>query len=318
MVQANAKIARFMPAVVVGISLAALAAPAMSAEPPAVAPSAFAEPVTPGDLVSYQRGTLPIILSAPHGGGVRVPGSLERTAGVAGVVTVRDSNTDRLAWLVAQRLTERLGAKPFVVVAQFSRKDADANRAAGNAFENDAAKRHYDAYHRALRSAVDEVRAAFPAGILIDLHGQARFPEAVVRGTRNGATVKRLLTRHGPEAVVGPKSLMGLLARKGHTVMPTPDDGMVPRAVPDEPQDAAAGDAGRADFNPALGFERYFNGGFIVANYGSQHDDGLDAIQLEIGEQRKPEQIWVFARELADAIADFAKEYVLDEEAKKP
>lgn len=304
------KVARWMPVALVGLTLVPRPGPAWSAVRPVVAGTAVAEPVTGSELVSYQRGALPIVLSAPHGGGVRVPGSAERKEGVAGAVTVRDSNTDRLAWLVAQRIAERLGGKPFVVVAQFSRKDADANRAAGEAYENDEAKRHYDAYHRALRSAVDEVRASFPSGILIDLHGQGRFPEAVVRGTRNGLTVKRLLARHGPEAVVGPKSLLGILARKGHKVIPTPNGGPEPMAA-DEPQGAEPDDAGRAEFDPALGYERFFNGGFIVANYGSQHDDGLDAIQLEIGEQRKPEHIWGFARELADAIADFAKEYVI-------
>lgn len=123
----------------------ALACPLTIAAPPepapaaqAASPAAPAELARPTDLITVQRGTLPIIISAPHGGQCRVPGSTDRTKGV----TVRDDMTSEVALLVAQRLTARLGAKPSFVIAQFSRKDADPNRDAtsGEAHENDAAK----------------------------------------------------------------------------------------------------------------------------------------------------------------------------------
>lgn len=228
--------------------------------------------VAPDELISVQQGDIPIILSAPHGGGVRIDGSKDRTKGV----TVRDTNVGEVAWLTAQRLTELAKGKPYVIIAHFSRKDADANRAPDEAYENEAAKRHYDAYHRALRRAVDECRSRFKCGLLVDIHGQAQDLDAIYRGTRDGASLTRLIQRHGIEAAVGPDSLMGRLKARGYKTLPefTAD---------------------------SLGKETSFNGGFITERYGSNQSDGVDTIQIEIGHQRT-ERTLTFSRDLAAAI----------------
>lgn len=290
---------------------AALSSPPAAAPgaPPAVQPPAPApavELVLPTDLVTVQRGTLPIIISAPHGGAVRVPGSKDRTRGVV----VRDVNTAELALLVAQRLTDRLGGKPYVVVAQFSRRDADANRPpapeSDEAYETPAAQAQYDAYHRALAACVAEVRARHGGvGLLIDLHGQARAPEAVVRGTRNGRAVSALIARAGMQAVTGPTSVMGALHARGHPVLPT-------LTTPATPEEAAAGGDIDADGKPDaqwLRREPFFDGGYITERYGSHRPDGIDAIQLEVGAQRSGDLLG-FSRDLADAIATFARAHL--------
>jgi N-formylglutamate amidohydrolase len=246
------------------------------------------------DLITVQRGTLPIILSAPHGGQARVEGSKDRTRGVL----VRDDMTAEIAMLVAQRVTAKLGAKPSYVIAQFSRKDADANRApeSGEAYENDAAKSPYDAFHHALRTLVDEQRAERGdlGAILIDIHGQKREPEAIVRGTRDGKTVARLVARRGEEALSGPESICGRLRKMGYRVLP-------------EEKSAADGDR-RADARHPLD-EKFFDGGYIVEHYGSMSPTGIDAIQIELGEMREKETLKV-ARDLGDAIAGFYETYL--------
>lgn len=279
----------------------ALACPLTIAAPPepapaaqAASPAAPAELARPTDLITVQRGTLPIIISAPHGGQCRVPGSTDRTKGV----TVRDDMTSEVALLVAQRLTARLGAKPSFVIAQFSRKDADPNRDAtsGEAHENDAAKAQYDAYHRALRTLVDEAAKAPRGAILIDLHGQKREPDAIVRGTRDGKTVAKLLKLHGMDALTGPDSICGRLRAAGYTVLPT------------EPDDKAKTDP--ADRHPLD--EAFFDGGYIVAHYGSDRPGGIDAIQLELGRMRSTETLKL-SRTIADAIAAFYERYLAPE-----
>ena len=62
-----------------------------------------------GDLVHIERGTLPLVLSAPHGGRALVPGVPPRTKREgkpydAKFVTVRDTRSDRLALLIADAL----------------------------------------------------------------------------------------------------------------------------------------------------------------------------------------------------------------------
>jgi N-formylglutamate amidohydrolase len=244
----------------------------------------LAELVASSDLVTAQRGQIPVILVAPHGGLVRIPGVPDRKAGV----TVTDTGTAELALLISQRVTAKLGGKPYLVVAQFVRKNADANRPAAEAFEADAARPHYEAFHAAARAAVDECRTRFGGAILIDVHGQARVPDAIVRGTRNGKTVSRLLERSGAEALTGPDSIPGRLAAAGYQILPVAEDG-------------PAGE-------PAMGRETFFDGGFIVASYGSHNANGVDAIQLEFGKMRRDDPIKL-ARDVGDAIAAFVRRY---------
>ncbi|MBL0871383.1 MAG: N-formylglutamate amidohydrolase [Phycisphaerales bacterium] len=249
------------------------------------------EAVRASDLVSVQRGGVAIIISAPHGGLVRVKGSKEREGGVK----VRDVNTAEIALLTAQRITAELGAKPYFVIAQFSRKDADANRSEAEGVENDAARAQWRAYHAAMREFVDECRRVHGRAIVIDIHGQVRRPEAIVRGTRNGQTVKALVEKYGVAALAGPDSVFGRLKAMGYAVLPELN------ADEDAAEDGAA-----------PGRETFFDGGYIVAHYGSQNADGVDAIQVEIGAQRSNSTLKM-ARDLGDAIAHFARAYGLAE-----
>lgn len=286
----------------------------VDASPPSITKNGSAL-ASPAALLTTQRGTLPIILSAPHGGSVRVPGSRDRTQGV----TVRDDMTAEVALLVAQRLTTKLGAKPSFVIAQFSRKDVDANRApdSNEAFENDAAKAQYEAYHAALRTLVDESRAAHPGAdnhpraLLIDLHGQKREPDAIVRGTRDGKSVAHLIARAGEAAITGPESICGLLRTKGYRVLPE-DDALPAPAVPGTPDATEPNQSPPATppANPRHPLnETFFDGGYIIAHYGAQNLGGIDAIQLELGRMRSTDTLKL-SRDLADAIAAFYEQSI--------
>lgn len=285
------------------IATAALLQPPVSTPPQPASPAPSLRPPPsplslPSDLITVQRGTLPIIISAPHGGQCRIPGSKDRTTGV----TVRDDMTAEVALLVAQRITAKLGQKPSFVIAQFSRKDADANRAPGapDAYENDAAKAQHAAYHAALRALVDEASTHAPGAILIDLHGQKREPDAIVRGTRDGKTVVKLLARAGDEALTGPDSICGRLRKSGYTILPALD----------EPA---------TDRHPLS--EKFFDGGYIIAHYGadpapnSAERDAkdpaktIDAIQLEIGRARSTDTLKL-ARDLGDAVVAFHQRFL--------
>lgn len=237
----------------------------------------------PRRLLTVWAGTLPIILSAPHGGRQAIPGVAARTGvGVAQFTTERDANTDELTERVAAKLEAKLSAKPFLVVAQFHRKYVDANRPIQGAFESAEAKPHYDAYHRVLREARDRVRREWGGGLLLDIHGQGAQSETIYRGTNNGKTVMSLTRRFGAEAVAGPKSILGWLARLGYQILP---------------------------HQPHR--EDRYTGGYIVNTYGSHHGIGVDAIQLEIGSTlRARANLERMASDLADAIAVFAQEFL--------
>ncbi len=238
-------------------------------------------------LVTVQQGELPIVISAPHGGREAVDGVEPRTPSEsAGVITVREDNTAELAEKLAEELERRLQKKPYLIIARFERKYIDANRPAESAYDNDAAKPHYDAFHKAVEEACRDVANKFQGGLLLDIHGQSSKPDEVLRGTSNGKTVKLLVERHGQAALIGPKSLMGLLAADGYDVLPKVD----------------------SDDNE----EPKYTGGHIVRTYGSGNPGGIDAIQLEFGRKyRVPlDRAEETAEDLAEAVVAFSKEYL--------
>jgi N-formylglutamate amidohydrolase len=248
-------------------------------------------PSKPEDFVTVRKGTLPIILSAPHGGRMKVPDVPERVGkGLTNFHTVRDNNTAELTEKLAAELEELLGGKPWVVIARFDRKYLDANRPREEGYESDKAKPYYDAYHRPLAAACLAVRKKHGRGLLLDIHGNGVHKGTICRGTQNGKTVTLLRERDGWPAVRGKYSVLGRMEKLGYKVLPASDAG----------EDAKE--------------ERQFTGGFIVTNYGSHTAYAIDAIQLEFGSfLRDKDKYETTAKDLADAIRVFHDTYLKDD-----
>lgn len=246
----------------------------------------------PEDLVLIQKGTLPIIVSAPHGGRKMLPDVPPRQGkGILNFQTILDSNTVELTEQFTAELEKQLDGKPWVVVAHFERKYLDVNRASEHGCESDRAKPYYDLYHASLQAACKAVKTRFGKGLLLDIHGQGEFPEAICRGTRNGKTVKLLQDRDGWAALTGKRSVLGRLQRMGYKVLPSCDADEKTR---EEPK---------------------YSGGHIVDTYGSHTGYGIDAIQLEFGSDLRAKQKNRYAetaRDLATAVAVFHDEYLKD------
>src|SRR5262245_50069769 len=163
------------------------------------------------NLVSRHRGTLPVILSCPHGGDEQpegVPDERNETNPNPECRPVKkkiDLHTREITTRVAQRMLDIFGEAPYVVIAEFHRKYIDANREAKCAFDVPAAKKYYDKYHNTLRSFVNDVRAETGGvGLLFDIHGTLVFeddPADLYLGTDNKKSVTRLL-QFDPEALL--------------------------------------------------------------------------------------------------------------------
>ncbi|AWM41004.1 N-formylglutamate amidohydrolase [Gemmata obscuriglobus] len=268
-----------------GAASAALLFPALAALTPA-APDA----PKPSDFVTVQKGTLPIIISAPHGGRKPVPElPLRVGTGLNNFQTVRDENTAELTEKLAAELEEILDGKPWVVIARFERKYLDANRSSEQGYESDKAKPYYDAYHAPLEAACKAVREKHGRGLLLDIHGQALHPGAICRGTQNLKTVKLLRDRDGMAALRGKYSVLGRMEKHGYKVLPAAD---AEEGTKEEPQ---------------------FNGGYIINHYGSHTAFAIDAIQLELGSHlRAKDKSADTAKDLADAVRVFYDVYLKD------
>ena len=259
-----------------------------------VTPPAQASERTPLDLVLAREGTLPIILTAPHGGRHAIPDADPRRAADkspgpwGGVHTTADTETDVLAEGIAAELARITARQPYLVVARFHRRYDDANRPPELALEDPRARPHYDRYHRAIRRFIDEIRRSHPAGLLVDVHGQSKDPGVIMRGTLNGRTVERLLRRAGVDGITGPRGVFGQLEAQGFKVFPA--NHVPPRGT--------AEDAG-------------FKGGYTVFTYGSHQRDGLDAVQMEFGAAYcRKDVVDRSARDAARAIAGFYEAYL--------
>lgn len=247
----------------------------------------------PEDFILIQKGTLPVIISAPHGGRKKLPGVPERIGkGLTNFQTVLDANTAEIAEVFAAELEEQLKGKPWLVVARFERKYLDANRSAEQGYESEQARPLYDAYHGALAAACKAVKQKFGRGLLLDIHGQGEFRDAICRGTKNGKTVTLLKDRDGWSAVTGKRGVLGYLQRIGYRVLPNCD-------------------ADEKTKEPAK-----FIGGYIVDTYGSHTGYAIDAIQLEFGSalrEREKDRYSRTAKDLATAVAVFHDEYLAAE-----
>lgn len=264
----------------------------------AASSSALAASHAPEDLVLIHQGALPIILTAPHGGRLDIPGVPVRNAKDPALIAASekwggahvegDGNTDVLAIRIASGIEKLTGRRPYLVVAKFKRNFIDANRPAEIAYAGPAAAPYYDLYHRTIRSFVDEIRRTYPAGLLLDVHGQAKNPDVVMRGTNNGDTVTQLVRRAGVQSITGPEGLFGQLESQGFKVFPSNRLSLW---------------HGRENAG--------FNGGYTVRTYGSQNADGIDAAQLEFGTRyRKKDAVDKSADEAARAIAAFYRSYL--------
>ncbi len=235
------------------------------------------------DLIVFQRGSLPIIISAPHGGALEFPSVKPRKgegleSGPAGFRVARDGGTEELALEVVRQLAERMNGQPSFVISRVHRRYIDFNRPSEIGVEDPRARVLYDQYHAALKDAVATIRELHTTSLLVDIHGQGSSASTVYRGTNNGMTVSGLRSSFGELAHHGPDSLLGRLRNHGWKVHPDPFDGK-----------EQAG----------------FTGGYIVRTYGSHRPDGIDSVQLELGvDYRKKAFRKRIAQEMAGAIAE--------------
>jgi len=252
-------------------------------------------PPRAAEFVVLQEGTLPLVLSAPHGGTHKPATAPGRTRGV----TTLDGGTRELSLCVADELERLLHARPFVVATSIHRSKVDLNRAEADATEVDGlGAQVWREYHAALERATKAARKLRDGrALVIDVHGHAHEEPLVELGFALDAQQLALddetLARErwfGEERVDvpwvrGARSLGARLAEAGLPALPCPT-----RPHPDG--------------------KPYFNGGYIVRRH---RDATLRAVQLEFppaarAREHRAETAAQVARALAEVLADWYPE----------
>lgn len=254
--------------------------------------------------VEYRPGTLPIVVSAAHGGRLEPEEIPNRSYGVQSM----DRNTAELAEAVRDALVERLGAAPHLVISRLRRTELDPNREVEEAAQGDPFAEHaWAEYHGFLDTARAMVTAEHGAGLYLDIHGhghsvarvelgyllsaqELELPDSVLATTGyvEDSSVRALVQSSGrtlPELVRGPGSLGGLLEARGVSAVPSPPD-------------------------PDPGGEPYFSGGYSTVRHGSRDGGSISGIQLEHpfpGIRDSEENRRAYALALAAAVEAFLR-----------
>lgn len=150
----------------------------------------FSQTFTPGETyfgeneyIEFKAGNLPIIISAPHGGGLEPTDIPDRDC--SGCVYVRDSRTQELIRQMSDAIFEEFGCYPYVIINRLHRKKLDANRDIGDAADGDpTAEQAWMEFHDYIEAAKDSVTQNFGKGIYLDLHGHGHDIQRLELGYR--------------------------------------------------------------------------------------------------------------------------------------
>ena len=230
--------------------------------------------------VEYIPGTLPVILSVPHGGYEEPTDIPDRNC--PGCLYLRDSYTQELGRSMRKLFAGQVGEYPHLVVNLLHRKKFDANRNKREAADGNATvEKAWNAYHRFIDSAKAQVNSGYERGILIDLHGHAHDEQRLELGylLRSEDLRKQDSTLNKPETIA--KSSIQTLVKnnlpgsshaqllRGEQSLGTLLGNRGVRAVP----------SNREPF-PETG-QPYFSGGYNTRRHGSLEGGTIDAIQVE-------------------------------------
>jgi N-formylglutamate amidohydrolase len=256
--------------------------------------------------VEYVPGTLPVVISAPHGGALEPDEIPDRSYGTV----VTDAYTAETLLAVREAFVERTGEAPHVVISHLRRTKLDPNReiveaAQGNPFAENA----WEEFQGFIDIASDQVETDFGAGLYLDLHGHGHPVHRVEVGYLLSASNLNMADGSldsGPYAAAS--SVASLAARsplrfsrilRGETSFGgfLQDAGV--RSVP------SPGD-------PSPGQESYFSGGYNTHRHGSREGGRVDGIQLElhrVGLRDSDSNRRTFGRALAATVEDFMLEH---------
>lgn len=245
----------------------------------------FSQTYTPGETyfgeneyIEFKAGNLPIIISAPHGGGLEPTDIPDRDC--TGCVYVRDSRTQELIRQMSDAIFEEFGCYPYIIINRLHRRKLDANREIGDAADGDPmAEQAWTEFHDFIQIAKDSVTQNFGKGLYLDLHGHGhdiqrlelgyriwksrlQMPDAGLNVFVNDASIKNLVNNNLSnltlsELLRGEDSFGEFYQDEMFLAVPSQTDSF---PIDDEP---------------------YFSGGYNTERHGSELGGVIDGIQIE-------------------------------------
>ncbi len=241
----------------------------------------------------FLPGSLPLVLSAPHGGDLTPAEIPDRSYGTM----ARDTNTRELALKIREAVKNATGFYPHIILSHLRRTKLDPNREVVEAAQGDPeAIRAWWEFQIFIERAQALVEESHGEGFYIDLHGHGHTIQRLELGYLLSTTdllnsnetlsdpqfISKSSVRtlgEKPEVVFadlirGPRSLGTLLEDRGFP------------ATPSQTQPHSFGDP-------------YFTGGYNTARHGSRDGGTVSGVQIECN--------WEGVRDNLDNRAAFAQ-----------
>ena len=280
----------------------------------------FSQVYTPGETyfgeneyIEFNAGNLPIIISAPHGGGLEPTEIPDRDC--TGCVYVRDSRTQELIRQISDAIFEEFGCYPYIIINRLHRKKLDANRDIGDAADGDPmAEQAWMEFHDYIQASKDSVTQNFGKGLYIDLHGhghdiqrlelgyrisrsELQMSDGELNGLVNEASIRNLVYNNLSNLT------LSQLLRGGDSFGELYENEFFP-AVPSQ-----------TDPFP-MGSEPFFSGGYNTVRHGSEIEGVIDGIQIECnweGVRNTSDNREVFATATAHALRSYLEKHYFGE-----
>ncbi|MCE3260319.1 MAG: hypothetical protein K0S12_1960 [Bacteroidetes bacterium] len=254
------------------------------------------------NYTEYHQGTLPVLITAPHGGSLSPAAIPDRTCNAA--VTAPDLQTRELAFQIDTALFQLTGCHAHVVVSNLARIKLDPNRPLASATcGNTLAAITYDEFHNFIDTAETKMVQQHNYGFYADIHGhshtiqrlelgylldesQLALPSSTLNSPAyvNSCSIKHLVNTNSngstlSDLLSGPNALGTLLASSGYSSVPSAQD---PYPLNGQP---------------------YFSGGHDLMVHSSVLNGNIiDAVQIECY-NNGIRDTWLNRKKFADTLA---------------
>ncbi len=238
------------------------------------------------EYIEYNRGSIPLIISVPHGGTTKCDHIPRRTNGILGI----DKDTIKLALELIEMINNVFKLKtPSYIISKILRAKIDFNRNSSEAFdqESELAKKIYHFYHNKIEELIFYNLETFSRSMLIDIHGfeKDKRPKGfrdveLILGTNN---LESLYPNSIPKRDWG-KNLRGKIVKEFNNLNIA----------------IAPGHHLRREF--------VLTGGYITTKYGASHITNSQTIQIEFSDK-----IRLYDKELKNKVLSTLAELIYKE-----
>ncbi|MFX0071399.1 MAG: hypothetical protein ACFFAO_09950 [Candidatus Hermodarchaeota archaeon] len=126
-------------------------------------------------FIKFEKGTIPLILSVPHGGSLECENLPKRLNGILGIDKGTIELTQRLIDFIKKISKKKISKEinPSYIISNVPRNKIDLNRKESKAFiqNSSLAQKIYQFYHKKIKELIFHNINSFNHSLLIDIHG---------------------------------------------------------------------------------------------------------------------------------------------------